>query len=44
MFDQKAREYALSCGFYVIEQSGDTVEIQQPPQVKTWRQNAPADI
>jgi hypothetical protein len=36
MFDQKAREYALSCGFYVIEQSGDTVEIQQPPQVKTW--------
>jgi hypothetical protein len=36
MFEKNAREFALTYGFYVIEQSGDTVAIKPPVQVKTW--------
>jgi hypothetical protein len=32
----EARTFALESGFYVIEQSGDTVRIKAPEQVKRW--------
>jgi hypothetical protein len=30
------KNYALDCGLYVIEQSGDTLDIQEPPAIKSW--------
>ena len=36
LVNEDARDFALTSGFYVIEQSGDTVRIKRPVQVKTW--------
>jgi RecB family endonuclease NucS len=33
----KVKEMALQAGLYVIEQSGDTVKIEPPQQVRGWR-------
>jgi hypothetical protein len=30
------RREALRAGMYVIEQSGDTVKIEEPPQIHGW--------
>ncbi|MDR2588410.1 MAG: hypothetical protein LBC67_03185 [Spirochaetales bacterium] len=32
----RARDYALECGLYVIEQTGDNVNIIAPPQITIW--------
>ena len=34
--DNEAREYALESGFYVIEQTGDTIRIKAPPSLTYW--------
>jgi hypothetical protein len=31
-----AREYALASGIYVIEQTGDTVRVKEPPSLTYW--------
>ncbi|MDR2484751.1 MAG: hypothetical protein LBD55_05100 [Treponema sp.] len=36
LVNEGAKDFALTSGFYVIEQSGDTVRIKRPVQVKTW--------
>ena len=36
LINEDARDFALTSGFYVIEQSGDTVRIKRPVHVKTW--------
>jgi hypothetical protein len=36
LIDEKARIFALNNGMYVIEQSGDTVQIAKPETVKVW--------
>ncbi|MDR2485995.1 MAG: hypothetical protein LBD55_11475 [Treponema sp.] len=36
LVNEDAKDFALTSGFYVIEQSGDTVRIKHPVQVKTW--------
>jgi hypothetical protein len=33
---EHARQAALGAGLYVIEQSGDTVRIEEPPQIHGW--------
>jgi hypothetical protein len=30
------RQAALGVGLYVIEQSGDTVRIEEPDQIRSW--------
>jgi hypothetical protein len=37
IIDDFARGYALKNGFYVIEPSGDTINIEAPPQLRTWK-------
>jgi hypothetical protein len=32
----EVREAALSAGLYVLEQSGDTVKVVEPPEVRGW--------
>jgi Holliday junction resolvase-like predicted endonuclease len=34
--ESTAREYALESGIYVIEQTGDTVQIKTPPSLTYW--------
>jgi hypothetical protein len=36
LIEDEARDFALDSGFYLIEQSGDTVRIKSPPQPKVW--------
>jgi hypothetical protein len=33
---EAARREALRTGLYVIEQSGDTVRIEEPDQIRSW--------
>jgi hypothetical protein len=33
---RNAREAALRAGLYVIEQSGDTVKIEEPKEIRRW--------
>jgi hypothetical protein len=33
---KNVREAALEAGMYVIEQSGDTVKIEEPPKIRGW--------
>jgi hypothetical protein len=39
IMSRKVREAALREGLYVIEQSGDTVRIEEPENVRGWRAN-----
>jgi hypothetical protein len=36
LMDEKAREDALESGLYVVEQTGDTVYIKEPPKLTIW--------
>jgi hypothetical protein len=32
----EVKTYALKSGFYVLEQAGDTVRIEEPPRIRSW--------
>jgi RecB family endonuclease NucS len=36
IMSESVRRAALGAGLYVIEQSGDTVRIEEPPQLRVW--------
>ncbi|MHB9293178.1 hypothetical protein Holit_02299 [Hollandina sp. SP2] len=36
LMPEAVRHAALSAGLYVIEQSGDTVKIEEPPHLRVW--------
>jgi hypothetical protein len=36
IMSESVRRAALGAGLYVIEQSGDTVRIEEPPQLRAW--------
>jgi hypothetical protein len=36
IMSESVRRAALGAGLYVIEQSGDTVSIEEPNQIRSW--------